>query len=212
MPNIQSILAFLEKYQPILKLIEIITIVATLIFLSQELDTMNQDNKINSYNNKIDSFGQVYEQMIEIHKIFIEHPELRLYIYSQQRPENIFPNYKETQKVKKKSDNTDKDENTLFQKRKDYAAALAVTELMLDYFSLVINEWEDIGSANESWKLYIKDIYKCSPLLRERYKLRHEWYKVEIPGQIIKEAENELKEISPEKKKMNCDEIDPPKL
>lgn len=156
--------------------------VVGLFFVYKQLQANEEEIAINT-------MGQVYGQMVEIDKVFMDHPESRLYIYYNLRPEDINP-YAD-----------------IAQRRLDQARAETAAELMLDFFSQVVLVQSKLGSADEGWKRYIKDIYKCSPVLRERYDRKIEWYKNEAAATIIEQAKNELMQGGA----VQCDGIEPPK-
>jgi hypothetical protein len=136
---------------------------------------------------KLNTFSQVYSEMVEIDKFFVEHPDARLYIYANLRPADVYPNATPEQAMLATS------------------VEAAAGELMLDFFSHVTLVSPNLGDPAQSWLAYIKDVYKCSPIVRERYQRKLAWYKEEAAAPIIDEAEAELKQGS-----VLCDAIQPP--
>lgn len=187
-----------KNWPKCLKIFKIENLIAVLALVVAVLALRLQAYRING-DYRIDSFGQIYSQMIEIDKIFLDHPELRLYIYNNMRPEDLYPERKNTidsQKVKQSKTQLNLNNVSIdaysVQRLKDQAAASAIAELMLDFFSLVILEMPNLGNAGNSWRNYIKDIYKCSPVVRDCYERKFDWYGIEIPDNIIAEAKAEL--------------------
>lgn len=143
--------------------------------------------KENEQQTKLNTFGQVYSQMVDIDKFFVEHPEARLYVYANLRPDDVHPNASPEQRMI------------------DYSIESAVAELMLDFFSQVTLVLPNLGDPAQGWITYIKDVYKCSPIVRERYDEKLAWYKEEAAAVIINQAKEELKQG-----KTSCDSIKPP--
>jgi hypothetical protein len=133
---------------------------------------------------KLNTFSQVYSEMVEIDKFFVEHPDARLYIYANLRPSDVYPNADA--------------ESAMMAASVEAAAG----ELMLDFFSHVTLVLPYLGNPAQSWLAYIKDVYKCSPIVRERYQRKLQWYKEEAAAPIIDEAEAEMKVG-----RVLCDEI-----
>jgi hypothetical protein len=154
--------------------------VAGLYFVFRQLEANEEQIKLNT-------FSQVYSEMVEIDKFFVEHPDARLYIYDNRRATDIYPNA---------------DPHTAMLAASVEAAA---GELMLDFFSHVTLVLPYLGDPSQSWIAYIKDIYKCSPIVRERYKRKVGWYEEEGAAAIIDEAEAEMTNGN-----VTCDTIQPP--
>jgi hypothetical protein len=135
---------------------------------------------------RINSLGQIYTQMLDIDKMFAQNPELRLYIYYNKTPEDVFSellNSREPSKQRSPSGNDVSPTSVkyTYEKMKIEASAAAAGELMLDFFSMVILELPKLGEAGEPWKRYMKDVYKCSPVVRKLYEEKFAWYDMELP-------------------------------
>jgi hypothetical protein len=138
---------------------------------------------------KLSAIHEVYAQMVDIDKVFLENPEARLYIYSNIRPEDLRPDASPAQY------------------QQDQATAMAAAELILDFFAQVTLVLPKLGEAGESWVAYIKDIYKCSPVLRERYEMKYAWYEDEQAAFVINQAKEEM-----QKGEVRCDIIKKPAI
>jgi hypothetical protein len=170
----------LIEWIEILASVSAVLSIVGLYFVYKQLEANEEQIKLNT-------FSQVYSEMVEIDKFFVDHPGARLYIYANLRPADIYPN-------------ADHEEAML-------AASVeaASGELMLDFFSHVTLVLPYLGDPAQSWIAYIKDVYKCSPIVRERYQRKVEWYKEEAAAAIINEAEAEMKNG-----RVPCDVIKPP--
>lgn len=135
-----------------------------------------QQLKVNEEEIALNTVGQVYSQMVEIDKEFMNHPDARLYIYGNLRPEDLYP-----------------DADPL-QMRLHQSVAEASAEMMMDFFSQLTLVQGKLGAAAQNWLDFIKDIYKCSPVLRDRYTRKEAWYKDEVAAVVIAQAKEEMKQ------------------
>ncbi|MCR6654180.1 MAG: hypothetical protein NVV73_23050 [Cellvibrionaceae bacterium] len=171
-----------------IKALEILASLATIIGVFG-LFFIYKQVKVNEEEIALSSLNEIYAQMVDIDKVFLENPEARLYIYSNIRPEDLRPDASPAQY------------------QLDQATAMAAAELMLDFFAQVTLVLPKLGDAGESWVTYIKDVYKCSPVLRERYEIKYDWYKYEEAAEIINQAKDEM-----QKGKVQCDTLKKPAI
>ena len=143
--------------------------VAGLYFVYQQLKVYEEEIALNTV-------GQVYSQMVDIDKEFLNHPDARLYIYANMRPEDLYPDADPVQQ------------------RLNQSVAEASAEMMMDFFSQLTLVQDKLGPAAQNWLDFIKDIYKCSPVLRDRYARKEAWYKDELAAVIIAQAKTEMKQ------------------
>ncbi len=168
----------------------------------KNVSLLAQQLKTSEENVRIGSLGHIYSQMLEIDKLFAENPELRLYIYYNKKPEEVYfelLNSKDSKKQQepKGTDLLSTSVKSSYERTKNEAEANAAGELMLDFFALVMLELPNIGQAAKPWERYIKDIYKCSPVMQAMYKDKYAWWDMELPSNLFKQAQNELSSTSP---------------
>ncbi|MGO4893681.1 hypothetical protein [Flavobacterium sp. W21_SRS_FM6] len=166
---------FIKNQQIIVSIAELMASFVTIIgiigiyFVYQQLK-MNEDEIA------LNTVGQVYSQMVDIDKEFMNHPDARLYIYGNLRPEDVYP------------------DATPHELRMHQSRAEASAEMMMDFFSQLTLVQDKLGPAAQNWVDFIKDIYKCSPVVRERYARKEAWYKDENAATIINQAKAEISE------------------
>lgn len=131
--------------------------------------------------------NQIYEKMVDIDKFFIEHPDARMYIYND-LPVGVNANIKCGEK----------------DCAEPQVTAVAAAELMLDFFSQVFialpslekivlaTSDNKVTTAADDWYEYVKDIYICSPTLRDRLNKKPRWYQNERVKQFIVASQKEL--------------------
>jgi|GEM_PF-3479727 len=176
------------QIQDIVRFFEILASIATVVGVVG-LFFVYKQLKVNEEEMVLSAMNEVYAQMVDIDKVFLENPEARLYIYSNIRPEDLRPDASPAQY------------------QLDQATAMAAAELMLDFFAQVTLVLPKLGDAGQSWITYIKDVYKCSPIIRERYESKYDWYKDEQAASIINEAKDEM-----QKGKVQCDTLKKPTI
>jgi len=170
--NEQSLGAVANVFQILSSFATLLGVVG-IYFVYQQLKVSEEETILNSQ-------AQVYSQMVEIDKIFMERPEVRLYLYNNLRPEDMYPFADESQL------------------RVERAKAEAAAELMLDFFGQLMQVLHKLGPAESAWRAYIQDIYVCSPMLRQLYAQRAGWYS-DLKSEpaivdIIHKAEEQLKQ------------------
>ena len=119
----------------------------TLILIWRQLLLLNK-NTISS------SYHYIYDKMIDIDKFFIEHPDLKLYFYSNKSHLSI-KNKIEKEKI------------------------LSIAEMMVDFFDCVYYQKDVMRKETFDAKAaYIGDIYNKSPIIREYLSRPHldKWY------------------------------------
>lgn len=166
---------FKQHQQVIVSIAEILASVVT-IFGIIGIYFVYQQLKMNEDEIALNTVGQVYSQMVEIDKEFINHPDARLYIYGNLRPQDLYP------------------DATPHELRLHQSTAEASAEMMLDFFSQLTLVQDKLGPAAQNWVDFIKDIYKCSPTLRDRYARKELWYQDENAAAIIQQAKAEIAE------------------
>lgn len=130
--------------------------VTTLYFVVRELRHLGEHIQVASINN-------IYTQMIDIDKLFVEKPDLKLYFYCNKSP----------------------DKNMGEQEREQL---FSIAEILVDYFDNVFQQKKAIGGSTFKAKgAYMRDIYKKSPILREYITPLVEWY----PEEFIKYLKDE---------------------
>lgn len=129
-----------------------------------------------SIQTKQQAHGQIYQQMVEIDKFFVEHPKVRLYIYDCSRPEDLYEFASPEE----------------FQVEASRAAAAA--EMMLDFMSQVALTLPLMGDERINWELYVKGLYKGSLILQEAYAKYENLYSNEDVSDIIQIARDEMKQ------------------
>lgn len=122
----------------------------------------------------------LYSRMHDIHKLFIEKPELRAYFYE------------------------GKEKPTAYDDPIRYAEVSQAAEMLCDFFHQVILELETVPADDrnyksemyrdlaEGWTSYIKDVYKRSPAFREHYRKNRSWYTSSLAMKIFAAADHEL--------------------
>ena len=124
-----------------------------------------------------DTIGQIYNHMVEVDRLFVDHPELKPYFY-------------EGKKIG--------DPNPLLIESVNgvaihQAKVRATAELIADFFSEALQGVVFLPEETyEGWCAYIKYVYKQSPPLQELYQQRIDWYRNEVAGQLFKKAQHEI--------------------
>lgn len=118
--------------------------------------------------------GQIYQQMVEIDKFFVENPKVRLYIYKCSRPEDLFAFASPEELLVETS------------------RAEATAEMMLDFMSQVALTLPHMGDERVNWEKYLKGLYKGSLVLQAYYTANESLYSNEDISDIINIARDEL--------------------
>ena len=104
------------------------------------------------------SADHLYGRMHDIHKLFLQKPELRRYLYDLKPPS-----------VEDYSDE-----------------ALIMAEMVADFFQQVFLELDHLPSVTaEGWRCYMRDILKNSPALRNFVLAKEEWYPSNFVEQLL---------------------------
>lgn len=124
-----------------------------------------------------DTIGQIYNHMVEVDRLFVDHPELKPYFYEGKRIGDPNPLLEDPVKGL----------------ARHHAQVDATAELIADFFSEALQGVVFLPEDTyEGWCAYIKYVYKQSPPLQELYQQRIDWYRNEVAGQLFEKAQHEL--------------------
>lgn len=148
---------WISNLAPILQVLTSLTTLVTILFVWRQ-----------TRNNSTSTISQLYkdiaEHMLTVDKIFIEHPNLRPYFYSNKSPD--------------KARSTEECEQIQ-----------SIAEIILDFFDLL---WvlKDISRKYKThtvfqshiaeWDDYFLDVYKTSPALQDFFHEHEDWWSEEM--------------------------------
>ena len=120
---------------------------------------------------RIRVYGAAGQQMLTVDSLFLNHPELRPYFYSGQ---------------------------VLSADDPLYPRALAMAELVLDYFNSVMRQMRHFPEMwpRVWWESYLIDSFKNSPLLCEYLRSVGEWYSPDL-AVLMKRGERKRQAAEP---------------
>lgn len=121
-----------------------IILVWTVYVLRKQTEVAAEQTKLLAYQN-------ISAQMVAVDRFFIEHVELRAYIY---------------------------DDKVISEEDELYPEVLATAEMMMDFMDGVFNMRPYMPEYpwDESWGRYFEDLVDSSPAIRHFIKDKYEWY------------------------------------
>ncbi|MBI5103309.1 MAG: hypothetical protein HZB33_15965 [Nitrospirae bacterium] len=140
-----------------------------MIAMERQMDAMERQMKINERQTKANEtaaqtgvWQNIYTQMLDIDKVFIEHPE-------------VWPYFNNAKAITNTQSITNTDNN--------FNRVMALADLHLDFFDFFDNkevrELPGMGPGGEYWILwekYFEDTFAESPVLCLRYEQKKDWY------------------------------------
>jgi hypothetical protein len=104
---------------------------------------------------QISADSNSFSSLLDVDKVFIEHPELHDYLYPD--PHRPQPDYK-------------------LLTGNDHARLDAVVDLYLDFIDYTPTSTSAAKNNSDSWKAFFTSLFKNSPVLRMRLSERCDWY------------------------------------
>jgi hypothetical protein len=143
-----------EKWSLLVEVSGVLAVAGSIFLLSQQTTAQVESLRNSSY-------IAVNSKQLELDSIFIQNPDLRPYFFE-----------------KKKIDKNDK----------NYNKAVSVADYTIDYFDLLYSQVDYFlppridqnQKALNSWKTYIKQSFKLSPILCQRLNEVKDWYTSEF--------------------------------
>ena len=134
--------------QTIISVLGFVAVVVSLIYVAQNIKTQ--------------VYQSIGNQLIDINKVFVDHPELRPYFY-------------EGKEISKGS--------------KLYGLATSIAEMRLDFYDSVLIQMKYFPKYFVvGWKETIRDVFAFSPIMRETLEIRRKWYSpglVQLARQVV---------------------------
>jgi hypothetical protein len=149
----------------------------SLLFIIQQVRLANAQVEAAKEQTQLQRTQSVMDQMLELDKLFIEHPDLRPYFYEgQEIRQGDQDELNGGQEVK-----GERETPVAFKKR--YQRVLAIADFQLDFFDLFLNQSESLilsQEDKENWLSYITDSFAKSPVMCQRLNSVKSWYSIEM--------------------------------
>ena len=141
----------------------------TIVYVLRQTREMTRQNQISAKTTLIGMYKEISSVMLEIDKLFFEHPDLRKYFY---------------------------DGANIDIKDKKYNEVLGLSEYFLDFMDMFVvmgnyaPEYPGTNLPWSDWNVFFREIYSNSPIVRKYWADHQHWYN-ETLGPIFCDLPNE---------------------
>ncbi len=155
--NLNVLVSISSVLQGIVAIFSLATVVLTIVLVVRQTREMTRQSIYSAYGTAGNIYKDVSIQMMEIDRLFFEHPEIRPYFYDNQPPPDD-PH--------------------------EAARIEALAELFMDFLDMVIvletTTPPELNIPWAEWQDYIADLYLSSPAIRHFYRTNRDWYDTKV--------------------------------
>lgn len=155
--NLDVLVGVSGVLQGVVALFSLATVVLTIVLVVRQTREMTRQSIYAAYGTAGNIYKDVSIQMMEIDRLFFEHPELRPYFYENQ---------------------------PLPDDPREMTRIEALAELFMDFLDMVIvletTTPPEMNIPWAEWQDYIAELYLSSPAIRHFYHANRDWYDAKV--------------------------------